>query len=272
MPRRNNRGESVPPLDITPADIPKRVQIGERPLGPRPYWAKPVEDPYLRRRREERERADRQAEARKRDGVDWSVCLVPGCGEDLRIYGALIFRIEDRDPDKSLPLCDHHATVAWRQIQSRKGDPLIMRTTAEVDAELRHRQATKEAEAAARRKADRNGHMYFVRINDLIKIGWTRNLGRRLKEYGAGAELLCHYPAHADEETALHRQLRPSLAKGREWYHHDDVVSMHIADTLKRHGSPRVTADWTEPAPSARDRARVRSSSRPGYYGGVAQR
>lgn len=269
MPRRNNR---VPhqPLDLTPPEQPRSFARRE-PTGPRPYWAKPVEDPYLRRLREERERADRQAEARKRDGIDWSVCLVPGCGGDLRNYMRYFLPMETRDPDRVLPLCDFHAAVAWRQMQNANGHPEVMRTTVDIDRELRERAAAREAAEAEKRKADRNGHMYFVRINDLIKVGWTQNLARRFKEYGAGAEVLCHYPAHAGEEAPLHRELKPSRAKGREWYHDNDVLRLHISNAIQRHGHPTVEADWTVPENTAQP-IRPRSGSRGGYYGGVAQR
>lgn len=253
MPRRNQRDDSVPPLDLTPTDLKplSRSRSGEFP-GPRPYWAKPVEDPYLRRMREEREQADRQAEARKSNGIDWSVCLVPGCGRDLRVLSYAYLRARNRDTDHLVPLCDYHATVAWRQLQNRNKEPLVMRTTAEVDQEIRDKWAAQEIAAAEARtaeaKAMRRGLMYLVRINDLIKIGWTKDLPRRLKEYGAGAELLCHYPATLADETDLHRSLRPALAKGREWYHHDHkLVQIHLASSLKHHGPPRISAEWTQP-------------------------
>lgn len=92
------------------------------------------------------------------------------------------------------------------------------------------------------------GSCTSLRINDLVKVGWTKNLHRRLKEYGAGAEMLCHYPATRNDETTLHRQLRSVLAKGREWYHDGDVIRLFVRQAIERHGPPTIiAADWTEP-------------------------
>ena len=45
----------------------------------------------------------------------------------------------------------------------------------------------------------------------------------------------------------MHRQLRPSLAKGREWYHDDDVIAGHVAEAIDKYGRPDMSVTWTEP-------------------------
>ena len=73
----------------------------------------------------------------------------------------------------------------------------------------------------------------------------------RLKAYGPNIELLCHYPGTKQDETTLHRQLRDSLAKGREWYHDDEVLALFINQAIERHGPPKqhLLPYWTEPKP-----------------------
>lgn len=56
----------------------------------------------------------------------------------------------------------------------------------------------------------------------LIKIGYTSDLGKRLrkfKDFGAGdAQVLAFAFGSPEDERALHHNLRDALAAGREWY------------------------------------------------------
>jgi hypothetical protein len=92
-----------------------------------------------------------------------------------------------------------------------------------------------------------NGHIYFVRQNGLIKVGWSGRLESRLKQYGANVEILCHFPATRDDETLLHRQLRPYLARGREWYEDCPLLHDVVAGYVKQHGPPVIKPYWTKP-------------------------
>lgn len=236
MPRRNHR-ERYEPADLTPPGEPKPHRLSDRPeiLTPR------------QRSDRERERAQRQREARILHGIDWSVCLVPGCGQNLMIYGGFI-PPEDRNVNTTLPLCFNHAVMIWQQVQRDRWLPEVIETAEQLHARHVAEEAARQHEQAQAFKARRDGLMYFVRINDLVKVGWTRDFRRRLKEYGAGAVVLCHYPATSDDETTLHRQLRSVLAKGREWYHDGDVIQLFVTQAIERHGPPTITkADWTEP-------------------------
>lgn len=62
--------------------------------------------------------------------------------------------------------------------------------------------------------------------------------------------MLAHYKGTRRDETALHQNLTPSRAKGREWYHDDAIVRAFISNALREHGEPRFTqARWTEHKP-----------------------
>lgn len=91
------------------------------------------------------------------------------------------------------------------------------------------------------------GQIYFVRLNGMIKVGWSSKLRSRLKSYGASAEILCHYPASRPEERDLHRQLRPYLAMGREWYQECQLLVDVVAGVIQRHGEPTIFPAWTRP-------------------------
>lgn len=246
MSRRNQRHSESPPLDFT--QLP--------PAAPKP---KPISavDPARARQRREYEAAERQHQARINGGIDWYVCLVPGCGQELSTYFRPTFADpEKRDHTRHLPLCIQHQLVVWHNVQATKRDPLVIEASEGLlDRVLADQEAAHQKQKAAH-LARRDGHMYFIQINDLIKVGWTRDLHDRLRHYGASAELLAHYPATRDDETNLHRQLRPALAKGREWYHHGDILRMYLAETLAKHGPPTVKVTWTEPKDVIRTRRR----------------
>jgi len=245
MPRRNNRDDAAHvPLDLTPDPLPR--------------WA-PSGASIKPRAQRERESADQQQKARVAGGIDWSVCLVPGCGTELRSYGLLEhYHRDKRDPEHALPLCYTHAVVVWQQVQRNKHESLIMETNEDLLRRARAKQMAEDEAAKQRRMADRNGKIYFVRLNGLIKVGWSRDVNDRLRAYGPEVEVLCIYPGSRDDETYLHRQLRPVLARGREWYEDHPIVTDYVAKMLEKHGAPNYADWWTKPKETIRPRKRGR--------------
>lgn len=236
MPRRNRREGRPQPLDLTPAEVPR--QRPRRP-GDQPLWRQ--------RMRAQNERAKAQREALFAGGIDWTICLVPGCGESLVFYGRQQHPPGRRDTDHELPLCAHHSVVAWQTVQRQQHrTELLAANQAIADERAQREQQTREADKLENR-LNQDGHIYFVRLNGLVKVGWSGDLYARLKSYGASAEILCHYPGTRQDETTLHRQLRPVLAKGREWYHDGDVIRMYIDEAIRKYGPPSITIAWTQP-------------------------
>lgn len=235
MPRRNNR-EPHEPLDVTPADVKPFRYSGRQPLS-------------REREQREREAIARQRAARINNAIDWSVCLVPGCGKDLFLWGRL--QHDDhhwRDHTVALPLCLDHLFVAHAMAKRDPNEPAF------VDAaeRLLERKATLAVEIHETKKrehlAREDGDIYFIRLGEMIKVGWTRDLFQRVKSYGASAELLVSYPGTRSDETNLHRQLRPALAKGREWYEDGKIIAAFIDEALAKYGMPRAFEGmWTQP-------------------------
>lgn len=237
MGRKNRRFESYIPLDLTPSDLDNPPVTEEQ---------KARRDAL--RRESDAQRARRQAEARVNRGIDWSTCMVPGCGRALQLYEQ--HRIGRRDATLELPICDVHAAVVWNQlVLLYANNPRFVEAIIDVNERTRQRDVAAVEERKASNLANVNhGDIYFIRIGGLVKVGWTRNLWDRLKSYGASAELLVSYPGSRDDETNLHRQLRPALAKGREWYEDGAIITKFIDDALARYGQP-PTFDgmWTQP-------------------------
>lgn len=242
MPRRNQR-ERYEPLDMTP---PEPVR---HPFAPPPRPIAPGE--RVKSRAEiEAERSERQRVARTKRGIDWSVCIVPGCGEALTsFFGTPAHRPGRRDPKCELPICPPHAGVMWRQmVHNYVEDPRFIEAIADVNERVASRADAEEVERKRSRSAQGHGHIYFIRLNDLIKVGWTGDLWNRVKAYGASAQLLVAYPGTRDDETYLHRQLRPALARGREWYEDGAVLAHFIDEALAKYGQPpSFDAMWTQP-------------------------
>lgn len=247
MPRRNHREPRRPyePIDLTPEDVNK----------PRPIDG---EAQYQRERRERAERAKRQRDARINGGIDWTVCLVPGCGEGLYVIGlANHHEPVARDHTAALPMCIYHLGVAAEQAKAETARPVT--DTVRLLLEAR-KQAVAEnvLEAHRTRRMERqDGHLYALRANGLIKVGWSREVDRRLRAYGPDVEVLAVWPGTRQDETNLHRQLRPALAAGREWYTDGPITQSFIDEMVSLYGPPEVFTEWTRPKDIIKPRRRA---------------
>lgn len=138
-------------------------------------------------------------------------CPIPGCS-DLKMRRNL--------------LCLKHSVEVWGNVQSSNGEPLIQDAIVESVAEREQRAAAEEARRAEVRKA--NGSIYYIRVDDKVKIGWTSNLPQRMKSYPPHMVLLTDHPGTRADERDLHRTFKPSRASGREWYHPTQELLAHI--------------------------------------------
>ena len=229
MGRRNRRQDlGYEPLDLTqvvptkPASFPNETSR-ER--------AKRTAEWYERMER-------RQRDARANCGIDWAVCLVPGCGNELTRPMLGVPSPELRDHRERLPLCLDHLAVAAKQATWQRNDPLLVSAVAVVIERQQERERTAAEKAKATRLARTNGFIYYVRLNGLIKVGWSRDVRQRINSYGPQVEVLVVHPGTRDDETNLHRQLKPARAVGREWYEDGPILADFIAKALEQHGPP----------------------------------
>lgn len=166
--------------------------------------------------------------------------------------------VERQDHTVRLPLCLDHLAVAAKQAAVERNDPLLVGAAARVIEREKAKRVEIHDQAKAERKARIDGHIYFVRLNGLVKAGWSGDVAERLRAYGPDVEVLCVYPGTRDDETNLHRQLRPVLARGREWYQDGPVVADFVAQAVAQHGEPKVHVGWTRPKEIVRPRKRGR--------------
>lgn len=238
MPRRNDRHEmpSPPPLPAT-VSTPKT-------------WAQIKAEREARAERN-RSKTIEERKQRERDSLDWMHCLVPACDGKV-MNGAS----RTRNPDDLLPLCIWHEITVWQSVQRRQGDPTVIRTADEWHAAAVAAERQAEEQRQAQRTARQDGHIYFVRLNGLVKAGWSADVHERLRAYGPQVEVLCIYPGTRADETNLHRQLRPVLARGREWYEDCRIVADFVAAAVEQHGAPVVRETWTKPKQIIKPRKR----------------
>ena len=74
----------------------------------------------------------------------------------------------------------------------------------------------------------RPGWIYYLQVGDLIKIGFTYDLDRRVAQYPPNVKLLAFHAGTWELEQALHRRFSLEREKGREWYRPSEVVMKHV--------------------------------------------
>lgn len=122
-------------------------------------------------------------------------------------------------PDCPAPLCKDHArhVFAWVLAEAQA-------ISATPEAPQRQGKTTPEGP----RWSELPGHVYFVRIGDHIKIGWTSNLKHRFSSLQPDQILATQEGTTADEKE-LHQRFDHLLAKGREYFHPGPQLLDHIA-------------------------------------------
>lgn len=131
----------------------------------------------------------------------------------------LMHHCETEIPDpKSFPLCERHLAKAWAAYEIANGRP--------------------EPESGPDELLDvyddtTPGAIYFVRVGDLLKIGWTSRLAERLHRIKADAVLHVEQGTRLDERRH-HEHFTDHLARGREWFHLNTETKQMLDELLGR--------------------------------------
>lgn len=167
-------------------------------------------------------------------------CAWPGCRRDLQVIvkGNLT-------QDRFGILCTGHAAdIASAVVESqvavhRFQQNLTMANSermafAQVGAAI---QEQYDAELAERRQG-REGFVYYIQVDERIKVGFSTDVKRRMRAYPPASKLLAVEPGDRDLEKRRHRQFAASLAYGREWFTPTQDLREHIDTVLAQHGAP----------------------------------
>lgn len=120
-------------------------------------------------------------------------------------------------PDTPFPICPKHAAKIFMHLRDKVNGATW---TDKVDAVLAAQPTRKRAPA-------RVGTIYYVRMGDLIKIGYTGNLTQRMRAY-VGGDLVAKERGTLTTEAQRHKQFAAHLARGHEWFHAAPELMEHI--------------------------------------------
>ncbi len=84
------------------------------------------------------------------------------------------------------------------------------------------------------------GTVYFLRVGGYVKIGWTSDLEKRMRQYMPDSQLLAVKPGTRKDENALHRKFAHLKTHGREWFPLAPQITEEAERIVKEHGSPPV--------------------------------
>jgi hypothetical protein len=85
--------------------------------------------------------------------------------------------------------------------------------------------------------------VYAVRIDGLIKIGFSADIVRRLDWYRCHIgepELLAFAAGDLKAEAALHKRFKTYRARGKEWYHPTTELLGWVNETRRVLGLPLI--------------------------------
>lgn len=87
------------------------------------------------------------------------------------------------------------------------------------------------------------GTIYYLQVEDQIKIGYTTNLNTRLAAYPPMARLLATHPGTKATEAFMHERFANLLSGRKEWFKASDEITAHINTVHKQFKQDRrVTA------------------------------
>lgn len=116
--------------------------------------------------------------------------------------------------DMPYPICSKHALDLFRwmtaKVEHESANP-IRRIESLLDW------IPERVDTGA--PSDEYGSVYYLLLDGLIKIGYTRDVDRRLSQYAPTAVLLATEPGDKVTEAARHRQFAQHRAARREWFH-----------------------------------------------------
>lgn len=83
-----------------------------------------------------------------------------------------------------------------------------------------------------------DGTIYYARIDDTIKIGFTTDLDKRMRQYPPTSQLLATEPGTKKLEKVRHSLFAVYLAHGREWFTPNPELDAWINELVDKHGRP----------------------------------
>lgn len=139
------------------------------------------------------------------------------------------------------PMCEEHAWEVWAILDALK-DYQVTRERAKKHMLEREEALNREARKKAVNLAEtwksqrwiEPGWIYYLHVGGIVKIGYTTDLERRMKQYPPHSSLLAVHPGTPKLEREMHHKFLHLLANGREWFKVADDLTNHITDVRAR--------------------------------------
>lgn len=167
---------------------------------------------------------------RIRNRPEMATCQMPECSKpSIDLLG------------KWLGICAWHGldVVAYfdvTQFEYEQRDELKEQLLARRQYLRSQKEAHEEQAAARRRMAE--GWIYYLLVADKVKIGYTKDVKRRLRSYPPGSPLLALHPGTKQLETDMHAKFAGSKAAGREWFLDTPELREHVKEVIAQFGEP----------------------------------
>lgn len=170
---------------------------------------------------------------RQRARAELTVCAMPLCNGTPIVHA-------ERGPLGICALCALDVADHFAMLKDRK--PL---TERQVQRRLREMAERERRQAEAESRALAPGWIYYLRVADRIKVGYSVDVKRRMRSYPPHAELLAVHPGTPTLEREMHAKLAAHLAQGREWFRPTAEVMEHVASVLAEFGPPPKAMVYT---------------------------
>lgn len=141
-------------------------------------------------------------------------------------------------------ICYNHVVEILEVFDSIEGTPTI---SARMMMKHHNERDAREAKAAKISQMRRStsaapGFVYYIRIDQHIKIGFATDISRRMRAYPPSALLLAAHPGTKETEKQMHQDFRAYLDRGREWFTQGKSLMAHIDKVLEQFGDPKLLA------------------------------
>jgi hypothetical protein len=141
-------------------------------------------------------------------------------------------------------LCYRHTIEIMEATDIFRGQPGM--SAVEM---LRWRRDHEAREAVSTRKKNMRsiggndpGFVYYIRIDQHIKIGYAIDIANRMRAYPPSAVLLAAHPGTKATVKQMHLDFHAYLDRGREWFNPGRSLMAHIEQVVETFGDPRLLA------------------------------
>ena len=92
------------------------------------------------------------------------------------------------------------------------------------------------------------GWVYYILIGDRIKIGYAKDVKKRMRAYPPNASLLAAHPGTPEVERQMQKRFNDHLAHGREWFVDAAEIREHVASVIAQFGpADHMAYEYTRP-------------------------